>query len=112
VMARVPRELFAGPVVAVYHRDAGDRFDVTIGMPVTAAPDDPGLSVVELPAGPALRETHRGPYPTLGDAYAALRAELAARGAPFGFAWERYVVGPGQAEDPADFVTEVITPLP
>lgn len=112
VMSTVPPSLFAGPVVAVYHRDDGDRFDVTIGIPVSSAPDAPGISVVELPSGPALRETHRGPYPELRNAYAALRAELASRGLPFTYAWERYLVGPGDAADPADYVTELITPLP
>lgn len=112
VMAGVPRELIAGPVVAVYHRDEGDHFDVTIGMAVAAPPDVAGLTVVELPAGAALRAIHRGPYPQLGEAYAELRTELEARGLVLTYAWERYVVGPGDTAEPADFVTEVVTPLP
>jgi effector-binding domain-containing protein len=111
VMRLLPRELIAGPVVAVYHRDERTRFDVTIGMPVSAAPDFPGLDVVELPGGAVLRATHFGEYPRLGEAYAALRAELAERGAPFTFEWERYVAGPGDVADPASYVTEVLTPL-
>jgi effector-binding domain-containing protein len=111
VASAVPVELFAGPMVAVYHRDDGDRFNVTVGMTVSAAPDARGITVVELPAGPGLRETHRGPYPGLSSAYQALRDELARRGQPWTFAWERYVVGPGDASDAADYVTELITPL-
>jgi len=111
VASAVPAELVAGPMVAVYHGDHGDRFDVTVGMPVSAAPDAPGITLVELPAGSALRETHRGPYPGLSAAYRALREELTRRGRPWTFAWERYLVGPGDVADAADYVTEVVTPL-
>jgi len=111
VMAGVPAALIAGPIVAVYHRDDGDHFDVTIGMAVSAAPDATGLSVVELPAGSALRVTHRGPYPQLADAYAELKTDLEERGLTPTYAWERYLVGPADVADPADYVTEVITPL-
>jgi effector-binding domain-containing protein len=111
VMRRVPHELVTGPFVAIYHVDEGDRFDVTVGMPVSVAPDDPALEIVRLPAGPALRETHLGEYPRLGEAYASLRSELTERGASLTFAWERYIVGPGHTDDPVSFVTEVITPL-
>ncbi len=38
VTAGIPAALIGGPVVAICHRDEGHRFDVTIGMPVTAAP--------------------------------------------------------------------------
>lgn len=111
-MRRIPGDLIAGPVVAVYHRPFGTTFDVTIGVPVASRPAEDGLDVVELPAGPALRVVHRGSYPGLSDAYAALGAALGSRGLELTIAWERYVVGPSDVADPAEYVTEVVAPLP
>lgn len=111
-MRIIPPGSVAGPVVAVYHRPYGETFDVTIGVPVSGHPAGDGLDMVELPAGPALRVVHRGPYPQLSDAYAELGAALADRGLALTIAWERYVVGPGDVGDPADYVTEVVAPLP
>jgi effector-binding domain-containing protein len=111
VARRVPAELIAGPPIAIYHRDEVERFDVTLGFAVSSRPDDAGLAVVELPGGRALRVVHRGPYPGLSAAYTELRAGIAERGLDWTYAWERYVVGPGQVADPAEFVTEVLAPL-
>jgi effector-binding domain-containing protein len=112
VATAIPPSLLAGPVTAIYHRDDTTRFDVTIGFTVSADPGDPTLSVVALPGGPALRVVHHGEYQRLGEAYAELRAGLAARGVAWSFAWERYLVGPADGVDPSAFVTELTHPLP
>lgn len=105
-------ELIGGPATAVYHEDAGDAFDVTIGFPVSAEPDPAlGLDLAALPAGPALRITHTGPYGTLGEAYRALEAELGRRGLQRTLSWESYLVGPADEPDPAAWTTEVVVPL-
>lgn len=104
--------LVVGPVTAVYHEDAGDGFDVTIGVPVSSVPDVAlGLETVELPGGAALRVVHTGPYESLGEAYRDLEAELARRGASRTLAWERYLAGPVDDPDPATWTTEVVIPL-
>jgi len=109
---RIPAGLVVGPVTAVYHADAGDRFDVTIGLPVSDPPDDPGLEVVELPAGPALLETHIGPYPELAAAYRRVGEALAELGVERTLSWERYLVGPADDPDPAVWRTQLLVPLP
>lgn len=111
-MARVPAELVAGPLTQVVHRDDGDRFDVTLGLPVSALPDVEGLAVAEVPAGAALREVHVGDYPGLRDAYARLESALRERGLTRQTSVERYVVGPADNPDPSAWRTEVDVPLP
>jgi effector-binding domain-containing protein len=109
--SRLPREIVTGPMIAVYHRDEGDCFDVTIGFVVSEDPGDSEFEVVTLPGGPALREVHRGDYPQLSGAYARLRAALKERGRELGLAWERYLTSPGENPDPETWVTEVVVPL-
>ena len=108
----MPSDLIAGPLTEVVHRDDGDRFDVTIGLPVSALPDVEGLAVAELPAGQALREVHVGDYPGLRDAYARLEAALGERGLTRSTSWERYITGPGDSPDSSTWRTEVYVPLP
>lgn len=105
--------LIAGPATAVYHEDAGDSFDTTIGFPLSGIPDASlGLEVAELPGGSGLRAVHKGPYDTLGEAYRSLDNELTTRGLQRTLAWERYLTGPGDNPDPASWTTEVMVPLP
>jgi effector-binding domain-containing protein len=104
--------LIAGPASCVYHADEGDRFDATIGFPVSARPSASNLEIVEVPAGRALRYTHVGDYPGLSAAYGALEAALAERGLTRKLAIEQYLVGPADDPDPAHWRTEVTVPLP
>ncbi|MEN2740592.1 TetR family transcriptional regulator [Microbacterium sp. X-17] len=111
-LQHVPRELLAGPMTAVYHDDQGDHFEVTVGFPVSERPVDPSLDVVEIPAGRKMVETHRGDYVTLGEAYASLRAAVEERGGTLGVVCERYLVGPADDADSANWITELVTALP
>lgn len=105
--------LVSGPATAVYHDDAGESFDTTIGLPVSAMPDSAlGLDVAELPGGSVLRVAHAGRYETLGEAYRELEAALAHRGLHRTLSWERYLVGPADDPDPERWITEVVVPLP
>ena len=112
VAAALPTELFAGPATAVYHRDEHTRFDVTVGLRVSARTGVDGVDVAELPAGAALRVLHAGRYEDLGEAYAELGAALAEQGLTRTISWENYLVGPGDDPDPAAWRTEVVVPLP
>ncbi|MGN6325039.1 GyrI-like domain-containing protein [Pseudolysinimonas sp.] len=111
VGVRIPHELIVGPVVAVYHRDTGDSFDVTVGFPVARDPGVSGFELVELPAGRAVRIIHHGDYGALHDVYLALEAALHDRGAVRSISWERYPIGPEDNPDPAAWVTEVVAPV-
>jgi len=108
--ALIPPELIAGPAMAVYHRDSGTTFDVTIGYPVSAEPHGTTLDIVRLPAGPALREVHMGQYQGLGAAYDRLQAALTEHGAVRTMSWEVYRTGPRDDPDSSTWRTEVYAP--
>ena len=76
----------AGPPIAVYCHEIGQKFDLTVGVPVPARPRDTGsLTVVDLPAGPTVQAEHTGPYETLPAAYAALSQWFDAHGPIWSF---------------------------
>lgn len=93
----------AGPPVAVYRHGCGRELDVTVGFPVRVRPGDPGiLDVVDLPAGPAVRDEHVGPYETLPAAYATVGAWFAARELSVpDLTWEEYLAGPDGGDESA-----------
>ncbi len=105
----IPEGRVTGPLTAVYHSFTGGVFDVTIGFPTTWRPGpDAGVTVFDLPAGPALRALHTGPYDSLRETYddlerAAREQELVPTAAV-----ERYLTDPGANPDPATWQTEVL----
>jgi glycerophosphoryl diester phosphodiesterase len=78
-----------GPPYARYHAWGGELADVEIGFPLArkidgllALADSPEgeVGASELPGGHAARTVHRGPYPTLGDAYGSLHDWIHSQG--------------------------------
>ena len=66
----------------------------------------------ELPGGRAARTVHRGPYPTLGDAYSSLHDWIHAQGHDEGDGpWESYVDNPAEVADLAQLRTEITWPV-
>jgi len=71
-----------GPGYATYVGDVDATFDLTIGFPlrgdVVGVPADlpPGVERGMFPSGPAWAVSHRGSFDGLGEAWAALLAEV------------------------------------
>jgi len=111
----------AGPPFARYHDWGGETADIEIGFPLASRPagladlaDVPegevGASM--LPGGEAAVIVHRGPYPTLGEAYRRLGEWIRARGREAGEApWESYLDDPATVEAVAALRTAVVWPL-
>ena len=99
---------YAGPPFALYPGEMADEFDVVLCMPVApGATAGPGVDLEEIPGGTFACTMHEGPYSTLGEAYEALQAWMAANdkqpGAPVR---EVYLNDPGSVPE-AELLTEV-----
>jgi effector-binding domain-containing protein len=111
-----------GPPYARYHAWGGELADVEIGFPLggtidalTALADSPEgeVGASELPGGRAAQMIHRGPYPTLGDAYTSLHDWIHSQGHDEGDGpWESYIDNPAEVADVAQLRTEIIWPVP
>jgi len=112
-----------GPPRAIYksYDESGTTFTLALPVgPVDAEPAAGGdVRVAELPAGPALRFTHRGPYEGLMGTYEAIRKWLEDQGmleseadwAKYMPMWEVYATDP--TSSPADeLVTYIYVPVP
>ena len=99
----------AGPPFAKYYGPSTEPFDVEVGFPVETAPQPSGVVVAGiLPAGRVVEMIHVGPYDTLGDAYAAVRAFIATEGlVPGEIAWESYLDTPMSTTDVAALRTQL-----
>ena len=112
----------AGPPYARYHAWGGELADVEIGFPLAGTIDGlPALTdspegevgASELPGGRAAQTIHRGPYPTLGDAYSSLHDWIHAQGYDEGDGpWETYIDNPEEVADVAQLRTEITWPVP
>lgn len=102
----------AGPPFARYHMAGPGRFDVEAGFPTrTAVEGDGEVHGVTLPAGPAARTVHVGPYDRMVPAYEALRAWIADHGGiPAGDPWETYLSDPVSQPDPETWRTRIVQP--
>lgn len=107
----------SGPALAIYHGDPMDVFDLELGFPVEAAPENPiptasGSVIVgsALPSGPAVATTVFGSYDELGAGWAGLVERAGAVGLRPGGIWiEVYVSDPSTT--PAELRTDLIMPL-
>ncbi len=89
---------------------------VTAFVPIATATrvgaDLGGLEVIELPAGDVAVATHGGGYGDLDRTYGALGRHVAEAGVEGpGPIREHYLIGPGDAPDPAGWRTEVCWPV-
>jgi effector-binding domain-containing protein len=105
----------SGPPLAIYHDGEYREQDVDAEAAVPVAESLPGgeqVTVQELPGGEMASVIHKGGYQTISEAYAALMAWIEASGYNVaGPNREIYLTGPGDADDPADYVTEVQLPV-
>lgn len=105
----------AGPPFAVYHDPEfrEDDIDVEICVPVERrVTGDASMRGWQSPAGTAACTIHAGSYDEVHNAYAALTPWIQAQGhAIAGPPREVYLVGPGEADDPAEYRTEILFPL-
>ena len=87
-----------------------DRID---GLsPLTDSPETE-VGASELPGGRAAQVIHRGPYPTLGEAYSSLHDWIHAQGYDEGDGpWETYIDNPEEVADVAQLRTEITWPVP
>ncbi len=102
-----------GPWFTHHLRMPGETFDFEIGVPVASAVAPTGrIKPGKLPAATVARTVYRGPYEGLGPAWGEFSAWIAGQGrSPGGDLWERYVVCPGQSQNPNDWRTELNRPL-
>jgi len=95
-----------------------DMQDVVAFVPVTSAPllaaaeRSAGVRVAELPATDVAVIAHRGAYDDIDTTYRNLGAWVAEHAEPADLpVRELYIVGPGDADDPDDFRTEICWPV-
>ncbi len=85
------------------------RICVAIDQPVTPAGR---MQCGELPATTVARTVFHGSYESLGAAWEVLETWISGVGRkPAVELWERYLVGPGDSSNPADWRTELNRPL-
>lgn len=103
---------FAGPPMCRYTSWSSGGVTLEAGLPVvTPAEAEGDILAGSLPSGPAVSTVHTGPYDTLSEAHSALEAWLSDNALrKTGDSWEVYLTDPGQVPDPAQWLTEIITP--
>jgi effector-binding domain-containing protein len=109
----------AGPPYARYFMFGPDVCDMEIGVPVVsvvsvsvAAEGSEEVAATHLPAGEVAVTEHRGPYPTLGMAYARLEAWFSENGrASATGPWESYLNSPAEVADHSELRTDVYWPI-
>ncbi len=107
-----------GPCGGCYPTLLDDAQDVVAFVPVASAPflataeRSAGVRVGELPATDVAVIAHRGPYDDIDGTYRNLGAWVAEHAEPADLpVREHYIVGPGDADDPDDFRTEICWPV-
>jgi effector-binding domain-containing protein len=103
----------AGPLLSYHVKMPSEVFDFDIAFPVAQAIEPSGRVVgSEVPAFKVARTVYRGPMEGLGAAWGELREWIAANGHTAQHQmFERYLVGPGNTPDPAQWQTELNWPL-
>lgn len=108
-----PPDAAQGAPFAIYYNEPfrPDDIDVEVGVPVASAAtleESAKVKRRQLPGGPVAYTLHVGPYQTIGAAYEALYAWIAAHGHErIGPPREIYVVAPGTGVRPEEYRTEI-----
>jgi len=108
-----------GGPYARYFTFGPDICDLEIGVPVAsvgsiaaAAPASEAVGATELPAGETAMVEHKGPYPTLGQAYARIESWFAETGrSPGSGPWESYLNSPADVADHSELRTDIYWPI-
>lgn len=109
------RARFAGPPVSIYHdmefKDVNP--DVEVAVPIEGAlPEDVPAKARELTGGDMACVVHHGPYDSIGEAYNAVMAWIEPNGMRIaGPVRECYLHGPGDSQNPEEYVTEIMVPV-
>ncbi len=110
---RIP--MLPEPCGATFHDEGYQEADVDISVWLPVADDQPvaaPLVVIDQPEQRVVAATVLGPYDGIGPACDELAEHIAANGlTPGGAMFNRYLVGPGRTDDPAEFVTEICIPI-
>jgi effector-binding domain-containing protein len=103
----------AGPLLSYHVKMPSEVFDFDIAFPVAQEVKPSGRVVSsEVPAFRVARTLYRGQMEGLGQAWGALQAWIKANGHEAQQQmFERYLVGPGDTPDPAQWQTELNWPL-
>jgi AraC family transcriptional regulator len=104
-----------GPPFTRHLSYGGPELTAEVGVPVAGlgpVPTTGRMTPSRLPGGRIVSIVHVGPYERLDETYAALAAELEARGlAATGPLWEVYWSDPEMNPDPETWRTEICLPL-
>lgn len=107
---------------AIYTAWSPDEVRFTVAMPIAGPPgsqrDLDGFTIAQLPARPALRFTHRGPYRDIRSTYDQIEAWLRERGgitrpedwARYSPMWEEYLNDPATTPE-SELLTHVFLSL-
>jgi effector-binding domain-containing protein len=113
----------SGPGGALYPHEISDEIEeVTAYLPLPSRPPHPQtmdadpspVQVETLPTAKMAVALHEGPYDTIGETYRLLGTWVARNATPAPApepVREVYLVSYGEADDPADFRTEILWPL-
>jgi effector-binding domain-containing protein len=103
----------AGHPFVIYHEFGPDGVDAEACVPVAGPVSASGtVKARTLPARTVARTVHVGPYENLGAAYAALTHWIRSKGfESAGPICERYLDGPADQVSPAEYRTEIETPI-
>jgi effector-binding domain-containing protein len=108
-------EFPAGPPLSLFYGEDFDEDDIDMEICVPTARVLEGEGEVKgylLDGCKAVSTLHMGPFDKVGDAWQPLMMWIDEKGyRPAGPGREVYLVGPGQANDPADYRTEVMCPV-
>lgn len=103
----------SGPCYSYHWRRPGEIFDFEVGFPVEQVVAPAGrVRMSSLPASRVARTIHHGGYDGLAEAWGSFCKRVDEAGLnPREDLWERYLVGPNDSTDPADWRTELNRPL-
>jgi effector-binding domain-containing protein len=100
----------AGPPLCIYRRWDAGQIDFDVGFPVAErdlAKASSEFKAGTTPAGKTMKFTHRGPYGTLRETYAAITSHLNEKGLAWpALTWEVYVSDPEKTPE-KDLVTDI-----
>ncbi|MGE5551008.1 MAG: MerR family transcriptional regulator [Bacteroidota bacterium] len=104
-----------GPTIAIYHDPEfkEQNPDVEAAIPVAGdLPDGGAVRIRELPAAEMASTIYQGKYEEIGNGYNAVMAWLEPNGYRLaGPIREVYLRGPGDTQDPSQYVTEIQAPV-